>query len=68
VTVTVGEWSRALGRAETLLLPAVCRRVEIAGPADVLIGYLPDLDADVRAPLRAAGHPDEQIARLGDGR
>ena len=57
VRVRSGTWSEELGRAETLLLPAVCGEVEIAGPADVLFGFLPDLDRDVRAPLREAGGP-----------
>lgn len=65
--MTVGEWSEPLGRAETLLLPAVCGRLQIEGPADVLLGYLPDLAADVRAPLRAAGYGPELIATLGEG-
>jgi mannose-6-phosphate isomerase class I len=66
VTVTVGQWSEPLGRAETLLLPAACGRVEVRGPADVLMGYLPDLDVDVRAPLAAAGYGPEAIVRLGE--
>ncbi|RJL35771.1 class I mannose-6-phosphate isomerase [Bailinhaonella thermotolerans] len=67
VTVTCGEAVRELGRAETLLLPAVLGRVEIAGPADVLLGYLPDLDRDVRAPLAEAGYGPGPIAALGEG-
>ena len=39
-----------------MLLPAALGWVEIDGPADVLTGYLPDLERDVRAPLLAAGH------------
>ncbi|MEU0076170.1 type I phosphomannose isomerase catalytic subunit [Streptomyces sp. NPDC006332] len=57
VRVRTGTWNEELGRAETLLLPATCGDVEITGPADVLIGYLPDLDRDVRGPLLAAGYP-----------
>ncbi|MFD5540282.1 type I phosphomannose isomerase catalytic subunit [Streptomyces sp. NPDC127079] len=56
--------SEELGRAETLLLPAACGEAEIAGPADVLIGYLPDLDRDVRAPLLAAGYPPPLLRRF----
>ncbi|MFD4630657.1 class I mannose-6-phosphate isomerase [Streptomyces sp. NPDC058284] len=65
VRVRSGTWDEELGRAETLLLPAVCQDVEITGPADVLFGYLPDLDRDVRAPLRAAGYPPHLIDTLG---
>ncbi|MEU6387892.1 mannose-6-phosphate isomerase [Streptomyces sp. NPDC046939] len=64
VEVRSGGWSGRLGRAETLLLPAVCADVEITGPADVLLGYLPDLDRDTRL-LRAAGYSAHAIASLG---
>ncbi|MFF4173042.1 type I phosphomannose isomerase catalytic subunit [Streptomyces sp. NPDC001744] len=65
VRVRTGDWAGELGRAETLLLPAACGEVEIAGPADVLFGYLPDLERDVYAPLRAAGFPPHLVATLG---
>ncbi|MFC8001979.1 class I mannose-6-phosphate isomerase [Streptomyces olivaceus] len=64
VRVRTGTWSEVLGRAETLLLPAACGEVEITGPADVLIGYLPDLDRDVRGPLLAAGYPVPLLRRF----
>ena len=66
VSVDAGGSSQWLGRAETLLLPAVLGRVEIRGPADVLMGYLPDLERDVRTPLAAAGYGPEVIAALGE--
>ncbi|GAA3724543.1 class I mannose-6-phosphate isomerase [Spinactinospora alkalitolerans] len=66
VTVVCGEVTQELGRAESLLLPAAVGRMEIAGPADVLLGYLPDLDRDVREPLTAAGYGPESIAQLGE--
>ncbi|MFI0242176.1 class I mannose-6-phosphate isomerase [Streptomyces sp. NPDC016845] len=64
VQVRTGDWNGRLGRAETLLVPAVCGDVEITGPADVLFGYLPDLDRDTR-PLREAGYAPQLIAALG---
>ncbi len=67
VNASAGDWSGTLGRAETLLLPAALGRVEVRGPADVLIGYLPDLERDVREPLTAAGYAPEVIAELGEG-
>jgi mannose-6-phosphate isomerase len=67
VSVNAGGSSQWLGRAETLLLPAALGRVEIEGPADVLIGYLPDLERDVWDPLGAAGYAPEVIATLGEG-
>ena len=66
VTVRSGIWEELLDRAETLLLPACLRKVQIAGPADVLVGYLPDLDQDVVAPLLTAGYSPDVIASLGD--
>ncbi|GAA3569256.1 class I mannose-6-phosphate isomerase [Microlunatus spumicola] len=56
-----------LGRAETLLLPAALREVELTGPADVLVGYLPDLERDVVAPLLEAGYSRALVATLGEG-
>jgi mannose-6-phosphate isomerase class I len=56
-----------LGRAETLLLPAELGEVEVVGPADVLFGYLPDLERDVVAPLVDAGYARSVVATLGEG-
>lgn len=67
VTVRCGGWQGQLGRAASLLLPAVLGEVAIEGPADVLFGYLPDLERDVRAPLAAAGYAPALIAGLGEG-
>lgn len=65
-TVTSGSWSETLGRAESLLLPAALGTVEISGPADVLVAYLPDLERDVVQPLTAAGYSQEVISTLGE--
>jgi mannose-6-phosphate isomerase len=67
VTVESGGHSVRLGRARSLLLPAVLGRVRIQGPADVLLGYLPDLEQDIRTPLLTAGHGDPALAALGEG-
>ncbi|MEV5551100.1 type I phosphomannose isomerase catalytic subunit [Streptomyces sp. NPDC052309] len=67
VTVAAGGWTGRLGRARTLLLPAVLGEVRVEGPADVLIGYVPDLEHDVQAPLLAAGHGPAAVAALGEG-
>ena len=67
IAVNAGGSTQWLGRAETLLLPAALGRVEIQGPADVLMGYLPDLERDVRGPLVAAGYGPGVIAALGEG-
>ncbi|MDQ1047196.1 hypothetical protein [Streptomyces sp. V4I2] len=55
-----------LGCARSLLLPAALGRVRIQGPADVLLGYLPDLEQDIRTPLLAAGHGAAAVAALGE--
>ncbi|RBY93310.1 class I mannose-6-phosphate isomerase [Blastococcus sp. TF02A-30] len=67
VTVTAGAWSEELGRADSLLLPACLGTVEVTGPADVLFGYLPNLDRDVRHPLTEAGYGPAVIVTLGEG-
>jgi mannose-6-phosphate isomerase len=66
VQIHANGWNEQLPGATTLLLPAALREIEITGPADVLLGYLPDLAADVHRPLRAAGYGPEVIAALGD--
>ncbi|MET9295326.1 class I mannose-6-phosphate isomerase [Streptomyces sp. NPDC003077] len=65
VTVVCAGRSWELDRGRTLLLPAALGRVEIPGPADVLLGYLPDLDRDIRVPLAAAGYGPAASATLG---
>ncbi|GGY98719.1 type I phosphomannose isomerase catalytic subunit [Streptomyces poonensis] len=65
VTVMTPGGARRLGRAESLLLPAALGGLRIEGPADVLLGHLPDLDRDIRAPLLAAGHGSAAIEALG---
>lgn len=66
-TVVSGGYRVPLGAAETVLLPAALGQLEMLGPADVIASYLPDLDRDVRTPLRAAGYGDAAIATLGEG-
>ncbi|WP_242122011.1 class I mannose-6-phosphate isomerase [Sphingomonas lacusdianchii] len=66
VSVQSGSFTGRLEQAKSLLLPAALGHVAIEGPADLLIGYLPDLDRDIREPLSAAGYGAELIARLGD--
>ena len=66
VTVRSGSWSEVLDRAESLVLPAALGEVEISGPGDLLVAYLPDLERDVAEPLLAAGYSREVIATLGE--
>jgi mannose-6-phosphate isomerase len=65
--VTAGGTTERLGRAETLLVPACCWEIEVTGPADLLVGYVPDLDADIRGPLLSAGYGPGVVATLGEG-
>ncbi|WP_312046616.1 class I mannose-6-phosphate isomerase [Erwinia sp.] len=58
--------SWTLGRAETLLLPAALGKVTFSAPGEFLVGYVPDLEAEVNAPLRERGYDEQAIARLGD--
>lgn len=55
-----------LGCGESLLLPAALGKVLFRGPGEILVGYVPDLERDVRAPLRAMGCDARSIALLGD--
>lgn len=65
VDVRSGNWRDILRRGETLLLPAVLGEVEIAGPADILAGFLPDIGRDVVEPLTSAGYGPDAMAALG---
>lgn len=67
VTLRAGSWTEQLGPAESRLLPAALGEIEVDGPADILLGYLPDLEHDIRAPLAGAGYGARLIADLGEG-
>lgn len=66
VTVTAGSWAEELATGRTLLLPAALGSVQVSGPADVLLGYVPDRDRDVRQPLELAGYGPAVISALGE--
>ena len=65
-------WSggqETLGRAESVLLPAAIGDVTIAplaASADLIACYVPDLERDIVAPLRNAGHREDAIRLLGE--
>jgi mannose-6-phosphate isomerase len=65
VTFVSGDWQGVVQRGETMLLPAVLSEVGISGPADILAGYLPDLERDVVEPLTAAGYGPDAMPALG---
>ena len=64
---TCGDREWQLGRAETVLLPAALGQARLHGPADVLVGYLPDLEDDIHRPLTDAGYDPVAISALGEG-
>lgn len=69
VTVTAGSGSVRLERATSCIVPAAAgpARLEPAGAgADLIACYVPDLQAEVLAPLRAAGFSDADIGTLGE--
>jgi mannose-6-phosphate isomerase len=69
VRITWRDDEDLLGRAESILLPAAISDVTIsptADQADLIVTYIPDLERDIVAPLRAAGHPDDAIRALGE--
>lgn len=66
LTVEANGVSVALGRAESVLLPAALSEVTLRDAGELLIGYVPDLAREVVAPLRQAGYSEAAIARLGD--
>jgi mannose-6-phosphate isomerase len=58
-----------LERAESCILPASigeARVVPEGGEASLVVCYVPDLERDVVAPLREAGHSDEEVRALGE--
>lgn len=57
-----------LARGSSVLIPAAIAGWSVApylGEGSVVVSYVPDLDVDIIAPLRAAGHGDDAIAALG---
>jgi mannose-6-phosphate isomerase len=57
----------ALKTGETALVPACHEAVEVeaeSADTELIVSFVPDLERDVRAPLRAAGHSPDSIARL----
>ncbi len=57
-----------LGRGESCVLPATVGEVELVpeGEASLIACYVPDLERDVVAALRAAGYSDDEIRALGE--
>jgi mannose-6-phosphate isomerase len=66
-TLRAGDMTEHLVSGNSFLVPATMGPAEIVpdGRASLLRAYVPDLVADVIAPLRAAGISDDHIAGLG---
>lgn len=53
-----------LSLGQTALIPASSHRITVEGFGTLLVASIPDLQTDVIAPLRAAGHADSSIVQL----
>ena len=60
--------SEHLAQGESCLLPAALGAVQIVPEttAELIACYVPDLERDILAPLRAGGHSDAAIRTLGE--
>ena len=56
---------RALRRGEAVLVPGAVDRFTVEGTGAFLVYCVPDLQQDIIAPLADAGHPMDDIVRLG---
>jgi mannose-6-phosphate isomerase len=68
VTLThAGAETATVGQGASAVIPAALEAAQAVpdGPAGFLLAYLPDLRADVVAPLQARGYTPAQIAGLG---
>jgi mannose-6-phosphate isomerase len=68
VTLDWAGGTEELGRGESCVLPAAIGEVRITprDEGDLIVCYVPDLQQDIVAPLRAAGYADAEIAALGE--
>ena len=64
--IEMGDERWPLDRAATCVLPASLGEITFSGEGELLIGYLPDLQREVIAPLEAQGYDRQAISRLGD--
>jgi mannose-6-phosphate isomerase len=68
VQITYAGGTERLERGESCLVPAAIGevRIEPTRPTELIVCYVPDLERDVVARLRAAGYTDREIAALGE--
>jgi mannose-6-phosphate isomerase len=65
VSVRAGGDCAALDAGAAVLVPGCLEAFEVDGVGAILDYYVPDLALEIVAPLRAAGHSDDTIVRLG---
>jgi mannose-6-phosphate isomerase len=68
ITIHFESGEDTVARATSRVIPAALGSFEVVpeeDAGDVIVCYIPDLHRDIVEPLRAAGHRDEDIARLG---
>ncbi len=60
--------TESLNKGESCIIPAAISEFTIKpqGKADLLISYLPNLEADIITPLKKAGFTKDEIASLGE--
>ena len=64
LSVNSGNWSCSVRRGEAVLIPGEAGPWQVSGQGMFLDYFVPDLEADIVAPLRRHGYADAQIAML----
>ena len=65
LTAKAGDTTAVFGPGQAVLVMGEAERHDVAGTGVYLEYYVPDLQQDIVAPLRAAGHTDADIVQLG---
>jgi len=68
VEIRYTQGSERLERGQSCVIPAAMGDFQIvpSKKSDLVVCYVPDLDNDIRKPLRDAGHSEENIRLLGE--
>ncbi len=67
VTITVESEVRSIRSGEAVMVVGASAEYSVAGHGVILDYYVPNIESDIAAPLRAAGHSTEAIESLGLG-
>jgi mannose-6-phosphate isomerase len=65
LTIRGADEEYTLHAGEVVLVPGALTHYKVTGDGELLDYYVPDLERDIVAVLRAAGHSDEAIVKLG---